>query len=392
MLWVCLFWFGLLAQAEPFAMNDVGGTLHLPKGWKAKEWSNWDFEAKSGDEAILLRLWLTEYQVPINQKNADVWGPDYIERLKKMGGLNATIAKVKLVDKAGRPTALTNLEFTFGGKKGGAGFARVAAFGGQGQTIHIRVVSNARNKKRASEALNEMLQQFELEKGPAKTGDSAVSAEGGFTAVLPMGWRPPLPKEKNLVKRFTDQLWSSKTGTEGCWVGIRPAAIGEPDVIFACKKYWAGGPLDAHSFDAIATELKTFFFGQAEVLDGESVSVGDRVGVYFRPKDGAHPLRLLTAPYDKGLMVMWGRGGVLDGVGLDAAMKAIAPTVKFTGPDGGHPVIRLDKQVGYYLAHRPTSPVVFGPAIILIGLIGFGVFRMRKRAAAPDAWDDATEV
>jgi len=396
MWWMFALLFSLVAQAQPYAMNDVAGTLHLPKAWKAKEWSNWDFEAKSGDEAILMRLWLTEYQVPITRGSAKVWGPDYIARLKKMGGVDATISGVKLRDIGGRPTAITTVDFTFGGKKGGSGFSQVAAFGGEGQTIHIRVVSNGRNAERAKKALRFILKQFELDKGPAATAGTAVEAEAGFAATLPDGWRPPLPKEAVLLKGYTDQLWSSKTGTDGCWLGIRPPAIGEPDLIFACKRYWNGSPLDEHSFDAVAAELKTFFFrgAGADLPDPEMVQVGDRVGVYFRPKDGQNALRLLAAPYDQGLMVMWGRAGVLDGKGMDVAMKAIAPTIAFTGPNGGQPVIRVDKKVSYYLAHRPTSPVVVGPVVLIVVVIGLVVARKRKSGAhlGDEGWDDATEV
>ncbi len=76
MWWILMAWMALVARAEPYLMNDVAGTLHLPGDWKAKEWSNWDFEAKTKDESILMRLWLTEYQVPINRANAKQWGPD----------------------------------------------------------------------------------------------------------------------------------------------------------------------------------------------------------------------------------------------------------------------------------------------------------------------------
>jgi hypothetical protein len=393
MWWIWMAWMVVVAQAQPYLMNDVAGTLHLPKGWKAKEWSNWDFEAKSGDEALLMRLWLTEYQVPIDRANAKAWAPDYIRRIEKMGAVDAQVDAVKLVDIGGRPLALTDLRFRFGGK-GGDGFARVAAFGGAGQTIHIRVVSNTRNEARTKTALRKMLKMFELDKGPLPMEGSDVVAESGFSAVLPPGWRPPLKKERALLNRFTEQLWASKTGTEGCWMGIRPPAIGEPDLMFACKRYWSGSPLDAHSFDAVAEELKTFFFRDAgaEVPAGEAVEVGDRLGVMFRPKDGQNPLRLLTAPYDQGLMVVWGRGGLLDGAGMDAAMKAVAHTVQFTGPDGGHPVVRLDKQVGYYLTHRRTSPVVLGSVVIAIVLVVVVAVRMRRTPASEPSWDDPTEV
>ena len=33
------------AHAEPFLMNDVGGTLTLPAGFEMVRWSDWDFKA-----------------------------------------------------------------------------------------------------------------------------------------------------------------------------------------------------------------------------------------------------------------------------------------------------------------------------------------------------------
>ena len=34
------------ANAEPYVMNDVGGTLALPAGFEMTRWSDWDFKAK----------------------------------------------------------------------------------------------------------------------------------------------------------------------------------------------------------------------------------------------------------------------------------------------------------------------------------------------------------
>jgi hypothetical protein len=97
---------------------------------------------------------------------------------------------------------------------------------------------------------------------------------------------------------------------------------------------------------------------------------------------------MVAAPYDKGLMALWAQAGTLDSEALDAAITGVAERTQFTGPDGGAPIIRADKWISYYLTSRPTSPLVIGPVLGLLGLLGFVVVRLRNRAPK---WDDLTE-
>ena len=128
------------------------------------------------------------------------------------------------------------------------------------------------------------------------------------------------------------------------------------------------------------------FFGKAgaELPPGELIAVGDRTGALFRPRDGENPIRLLVAPYDGGLMATWLRGSVADVAAADAAMMAMASTVKFTGPDGGQPLIRPDRWVSYYLTHRPTHPFVLAPMLLIIG----GIVVLVRRGRGKNPYDD----
>ena len=96
--------------------------------------------------------------------------------------------------------------------------------------------------------------------------------------------------------------------------------------------------MDELSFADIEREWREIFFGKAgaELPPGELIAVGDRTGALFRPRDGENPIRLLVAAYDGGLMATWLRGSGADAAAADAAMVAIAPTVKFTGPEVGN--------------------------------------------------------
>ena len=144
------------------------------------------------------------------------------------------------------------------------------------------------------------------------------------------------------VLKITSKMWKSDLNSEECFSGIKTTGIGEPEVLFACSKFWDGTPVDELSFADIEREWREIFFGKAgaELPPGELIAVGDRTGALFRPRDGENPIRLLVAPYDGGLMATWLRGSGADVAAADAAMMAMASTVKFTGPDGGQPLIR----------------------------------------------------
>jgi len=298
--------------------------------------------------------------------------------------------------------ALTAREVTeIGGRKtawmaydlsisGGQGVAYAAAFTGAGSTVFLRVVAAKKQSRQAEADLRSTLDSLVLDKGPLDTGSGALETAAGFTAQLPEGWRAPLRDELDRVRAVTKKVGEEGLAADDCWVGVRPPATGEPDVIFACRsQYWIG-PLDEHSFDAVEAEVHERWFGRSEkpVPKAGQVRVGDRVGLYFMPPVAANPVRLAMAPFDGGMMVMWGLAGQLDESGLDAAMNAILPTVGFTGPDGGAPVIGADKWAAYYLRHRPTSPWVLGPGLTLLALVGGGVAMSRRRRPGLDDEED----
>jgi hypothetical protein len=372
-----------VANAEPYLMNDVGGTLHLPKGWEMGRWSDWDFKAAGPGNTILYKLWMTPYQTPINGETAKAYAAHYLEKVEKEGGSGASITTAEVKTIGGRTTAFVEIAFTSSGGKGSPGVFYGAAFAGEGQVVHSRVIASKRNAKAAKTGFMETLKTFELAKGPAETAGSDVATEAGFSATLPEGWRPPLEKERAGVLEITTKMWASGLESAECWVGILPPTVEDPDVLFACKKFWDGTPVDQYSFADIEGQWRDLFFGKAgaELPPGEQITVGERTGALFRPRDGDNPIRLMVAPFDGGLMAVWMRGSSVDAAGADTAMNGLAATVKFTGPEGGKPLIRPDRWVGYYLSYRPTHPFVLAPVILLIG--GIIVLVRRKKGTNP---------
>ena len=375
-----------LANAKPFLMNDVGGTLHLPAKWEMSRWSDWDFKANGPGNTILYKLWLTPYQTKIDGDAAKAFAAHYLEKVEKEGGGNPSITSAEVKTIGGRSTAFVEINFVSSGGKGSPGVFYGAAIAGEGQMIHSRVIASKRNAKAAKVGFMSTLKDFELAKGPAKTAGTDVASDAGFSATLPDGWRPPLEKERAGVLEITSKMWASALEPAECWVGILPPHIGDPDVLFACGKFWDGSPVDEYSFADIEGEWRDLFFGKAgaELPPGEMITVGDRTGALFRPRDGENPIRLLVAPFDGGLVATWMRAARLDAAGADAAMNGLAASVKFTGPEGGKPLIRPDRWAGYYLSYRPTHPFVLAPILLIIG----GIVFLARRKKSSNPYDD----
>ena len=353
-------------------------------------WSDWDFKAKGANGSIMYKLWLTPYQMPISKETGAIFAKEYVDKLGNEGGGDGEVKRTDLKTLGGRQTVISEIHFKAKGGNGAAGVYIGAAFAGAGQVVHSRVISSVRNAKAARSALESTLDTFSLKKAPLTVTSGEVSSGAGFSATLPEGWRTPLAPELPGVLGITSKMWKSDLSKDECFVGVRLERVDEPDVLFACKKFWDGSPVDAYSFSEVETEWREVFFGKAgaELPPGEQVQVGDRVGAIFRPRDGSNPIRLLVAPYDGGLMATWYRGASANVQAADAVMLGLASTVTFTGPDGGKPLVRPDRWVGYYLSHRPTHPFVLGPVVLIIGVIVTLVRRGRGRDPYADLEDE----
>lgn len=373
-----------VAQAEDcWRMETLRGCVHLPRGLNPTEggWADDSLAAKS-DDGVVFKLWLTPFQQPITEAALTAWAPRQVEILggKGLSGVKLTKTEVKKI--GGRKTGLSTFGFSL--KGGGRGGATVASFEGAGHVVHVRVLSNSRRRAAALRSLDFVLEKMEIDGGPLKEEIGRVEAGAGFATTLPDGWRRPVQPEMDAVRKITATLGEEKLTRDSCWVAVQPVPAAEPGLIFACQVYHHIGVLDEHSFDSEEEAVRDRFFGgsAAEVPPAAQTQVGDRLGFYYRPPT---PLRLGLAPYAGGMVATWGVTGGLDDTALDAAMTAVLTATEFTGEGGGQPIIGLDRRVGYYLKHRPTSPLVIAPVLLIIGFIGGIVAIGRKRSA--NRWD-----
>lgn len=364
-----------------YLMNDVGAWVYLPSNLDSGiEWSDWDFKAKSGDGGVELKLWLTEFQHDVTMDVLQDFGEDYMERAEKLGGAEPKVTKAELTNWGDKEGGRVDVEFAF--QEGRVrGYAYHAIIPSAGQMIHIRTIAAGRNARKAESVLAEVATKLKRDKAPLPTTTDKVTSEAGFAATLPKGWRAPVEPEYEEIQNKAELVGQKDLSGEQCWTAIEPPTTGEVDLIFACKHHAFLGPLDEHSWEGEEATVRQRFFGASEIPDPDKVQVGDRLGFYYKPKDGKGALRLAVAPYEGGLMAIWGMAGDMEAAELDAAMQSILPTVEYTGPDGGQPVISADKWVGYYLKHRTFSPIVLGPALLLVGGIVGAVAISKRRAA-----------
>lgn len=368
-----------------YEMNDLGGTVTLPAGYSSELWTDAELKAKH-PQGRILKLWLHPWQIDVDDAATLAWSARVKEGLEAEGVAEVHQTRRDIIDVGGRKTAWLAYDLRL---SGGRGVAYAAAFTGASNTVFLRVVASRRGAGRAEAELRSTLERLVLDKGPKPIGSRAVASDAGFTAELPEGWRAPLRDELDLVRQVTQKVGEEGLSSEDCWVGVRPPATGEPDVIFACRSQYYVGPLDEHSFAGVEEEVHDRWFGRSEkpVPTAGQVEIGDRIGLYYTPPVAANPVRLAMAPFDGGMMVMWGLSGQLDESALDKAMNEILPTVTFTGPDGGAPIIGADKWASYYLRYRPTSPVVLGPGLALLALIGSGIMLARRKRPAQETED-----
>ena len=369
--------------ADCWRMETLGGCVHLPRGLNPTEggWADDVLSAKT-DDGVVFKLWLTPFQQPITEAALAAWAPKQEEILANKGLTGVKLANAEIKEIGGRKTGVSTYDFHIKGS--GRGGATVASFTGAGHVVHVRVLSNGRRRSAALRTLDFVLEKMELDGGPLELETGRVEVDAGFATTLPEGWRRPVQPEMGAVRKITPKLGEEKLAKDSCWVAVHPVPAAEPGLIFACQVYHHIGVLDAHSFDTEEEAVRARFFGASasEVPPAAQAEVGDRMGFHFRPPT---PLRLGLAPYAGGMVATWGVAGGLDEMALDAAMTAVLQSTEFTGAEGGQPIIGLDKRVGYYLKHRPTSPVVIGPVLLFFAFIGGVVAISRKRSAAK--WD-----
>lgn len=376
-----------VALAEPgtYEMNDLGGAVILERGWDLAPggWSDSSFKFQRSNKHTQLYVWHEAGQPAVDDRSAEQWGARHAERIDDQSGISgATVSRTAVETIGGRPTAVAEVSAKF--EDDTPIVASVLSFVSGGKTIFIRAMGRDRFADEVRADARLIAETMTVKEGPLEA-DRSLSVADNFEATLPDGWRKPFETELSDAIKVAAQAGEYKP--EKCFIGMRPSAAGEPDVMFACGTYMHVGPVDEYSFEGVEAEVHEKFFGSSSkpVDAATPVEVGDRTGFYFAPREG---YRLALAPYDKGLMMTWGISPGGDEEAIDAAMKATLSSVTFTGPEGGAPIIGPDKWVSYYLSYRPTSAPVLGGGAVVLALIGGVGFLATRKKKNPYELDD----
>jgi hypothetical protein len=375
-------------EAQPCYVTDVAVTVDLPSGWKTSLWSDWEFKARAKDKTVMMDLFYTDYQVVVDDAAVSAWAAVHGDRLTDLDGTEIETARTAVSTVNGLETGHVELTYTFAGSRAqGVWFARI--FPVSGKMLHVATIAQRGNSAKARRALDQIIAGLELGHPAQPTDDLAgvVKAQPGFEADLPPGWRQPLPAEMSMVRHLAAKTGQSKIDGEKCWVAVRPVAVGEPDLMLFCKAHWFLDPIDEHSWAGVEQQVHARFFGKSPkpVQTAEQINVGDRVGFLYSPQAAERAIRVAVASFDQGIVVGWGLAQVARTQELDGAIRQTLADTRFTGPEGGAPIHGGVHWIHYYATYRNTDPVVVGPLLFLVVLLGLGLKRLLKRApTAPD--------
>lgn len=358
-------------DVEPeFTLGDLGVRLELDDAWTMQRWSDWDFRASIDGGAMVMFAWGTPIQSDITEDELALWVPVYETWLeehtvKDVGEPVATVAEL-----GGRTVA--RIDVPFGAPGGRKRLLTGATVPLAGQMLHLALTSDVKQADTASARIASIVADLDpATPVPTLEGAQEVSA-AGMSLTLPSGWRVPLRNELKAVTPRAGEMGVDDLAD--CWSAIRPRGPGEPDVMFACQGGMFLGVVDALSFADAEVLLRPKLFGAAEVAPATMVALPDRVGFLYTPDIGGRALAMGVVPYGPGVARVWAMGGKAHAEALATSVTAALSGAEL---EGEHPA-SIGERASYYLAYQPFSPMVLGPLLGLIAVVGGAGVMMRR--------------
>ena len=373
-----------LAQDDELYMADMGVTATLPSGWSVPRWSDWDLDAVDARSTVQIHVEYTMWQVPPSDDAARVWSGLAAEKLREQGHDRVEMVTTQVVERDGVPTAEIELSYRYQGKQKAVLLQR--SFNVSGRTVHVSAMAVSSNRSRAEDALDTWIRDH-LEVGkPAESLDGldSFSSDAGNATELPAGWRRPLDSEVGETRRLASELLKQSLEKETCWWAVHPYADGEAALMMSCGQYPLYiGQIDEHSFEGKDAEVRSHFFGAADIPAATELDLaGRKAFAYELPDVSDRALRMIVTPYDQGMVLSWvvsrpKDGGAGDVDRVASALESGVRGIQWNGP-AVHPV-GLALYVDYLMTYRSTDPVVFGPVLGFLGVVVFGVIAVRRR-------------
>jgi hypothetical protein len=375
-----------LADDPEFLLDAYGARVELPSGWQGTpgSWTSEAFDAKTADGSLLFFSWGSNFQSPMNDAGLDDWGARLVKKALGRGMSEARVVSSEIREVGKRRVAVFELAVEATAGKG-VMFGTAEAV--DGHVFHMMVMTGSRKRRAGQAAVDAFIKQLDIQAPPAELAWGAAVGAADHTAKLPSDWRPVLETEKDDFKRFIKDLGVADTSE--CWTAIRPRGPMDPDVMLACGAPIYLGVVDEYSYEGVEETVreKLFGAGASQIQPAIQRQVGDRLGFRYLADLGDRKMALGVLPTESGVMRVW---TVTQGDDAGVALDGVLTSSAF---EGAHPA-DLSETVSYYLAYRPFSPAVLGPAGLLLLILGGGlagiVAATRRKPAYMD--DDEDEI
>ena len=383
-----------LAQDDELYMADMGVTATLPKGWSVPRWSDWDLDAVDAGSSVQVHLDYTLWQVPPSKDSAQAWAMRAADALREQGHDRVEMERTEVVEIDGVPTAEVELSFRYQGQQQAVLYQR--SWNVDGRTLHLRAIAMRSRARRAEAALTTWSEHIE-ESRPAAALEELddFATDMGFETSLPSGWRNPTQGEVNETRRLASELLKQELNPENCFWAVYPYPDGEAAFLMSCNTPLYLGLIDEHSWSGQEEQVREHFFRGAGMAAAEKIEAGpDRrlAFLYTLPEVQDRVIKMGVTPYDQGMALSWvvtrpQDGGDGDLQRVDSAARAAMQNLEFSGPEGAKHPVGAALYLDYLINYRPTSPVVLGPAALILGLLGFLGFKATRRKSGYEDLD-----
>jgi hypothetical protein len=376
-----------VAQEPPeFLLKDLGVRVALEgKAWVVTGWRPDGLEAERRDGGAKLFVWGAPVQALVQAAHLPAWGRAQQRALDKLGG-EVVVPRASTVEPGpAGPVARVRMSFEEGSPGSRSkGVAEGATLATDGHMVHLALVGRAAQAKALDGWMDGLLAALEVRSPPAEVPEREAVDVGGARWTLADGWRKPLASEAAWVSEQGAKL--GVLDAAACVWALRPQPGAEADLMAACAADTTLGVVDADSFADVEALLHQQVFGKASVPVGVPLPLPDRLALRWQLPTGELGVGLVVVPTSSGVLKLWAvTRAETEAAATRATATLLTAQASQLALDGPHPV-SIGAWLAWVLSYRPTSPLVVGPGLMLLGAV-VGAIRFLA-AARPSRVDD----
>jgi hypothetical protein len=373
-------------QPPEFLLKELGARVVLDdKSWVVTGWRPDGLEAERRDGGARLFVWGAPVQQSVQAAHLPAWGRAQQRVLEKLGA-EVIVPRASAVEEGpAGPVARVRMSFEEAAKGARSkGAAEGATLATEGHMVHLALVGRAAQAKALDGWMDGLVAALDVQAPPASIPERQVVEVAGARWTLSDGWRAPLASEASWVAEQGARL--GVLDAAACVWALRPRPGSDADLMAACAADTTLGVVDAESFGDVEGLLHERIFGKAPVPEGVPLPLVDRLALRWQLPTGDMGVGLVVVPTSAGILKLWAitRADSEAAATREAAtlLSATAGELTFDGP---HPV-SVGAWLAWVLSYRPTSPLVVGPGLLLLGAVVGAIWFLAT--ARPSRVDD----